>query len=366
MPTVSAVRLRLDDICRLLCNGNSDLSHLDLTGYGIGDDGAKALGSVIQLQSTLISLSLGYNLISPAGAVPLIESVNNIVHSIDLRCNSIGDEGAFALSKLFMKENKIQHLAIQNNYIGPSGVTVLVSSLGDNATLQSLDLGTNNIGDEGALAIGKLLKTNNSLKVLNLWSNDLTEAGIQVISYGLKENFSVEVLNLGSNSVGDAGAASLAEALEQNSSLRSLHVTNALIREDGAKDLARALIHNRSLTVLDIMHNLIGYKGAEGFCWILRHYNSVIRELRLDYLGQSYEYQRNSSGINEEIIVYLNWNKKGRDETKNVMIPLGSWPNILEKIKEESDLMFLTLLQKPELLRAQSLHAAAEQYLLKC
>lgn len=366
MPTVSAVRLRLDDICRLLSSGNAGLSHVDITGQRIGDEGAKALGSVIKLHSTLISLSLGYNLISPAGAVPLIDSVNNTVHSIDLRCNSIGDKGALALSKLLMKENNIQHLAIQNNRIGPSGVKVLVGSLLDNATLQSLDLGTNNIGDEGALAIGELLKTNNSLKVLNLRSNDLTEEGIQVISHGLKENSSVEVLNLGSNCVRDAGAASLAEALEQNLSLRSLNITNALIREDGAKNLARALINNRSLMLLDVMHNPIGYKGAEGFCLILRHYNSVIRELRLDYLGQSYEYQRKPSGINEEIIVYLKWNKKGRDESTNVMIPLGSWPNILEKIKEESDLMFLTLLQKPELLRRQSLHAAAEQHLLKC
>jgi len=407
MATVSAVPLKLDEICKMLSINEDRMVNLDLTGAYIGDSGAKALGLALKNNTKLQTLSLGYNLISFHGAMSLIKegmikNRNNNIRKLDLRGNSIGDHGAFAIADYLLLSscknnntnsinNKLIHLVIRDNEITSSGFEKLAYALENNTSLQSLDVGSNRIGEpseeedrnryeddhyqvvRGANAIFNLIRKNRSIKVLNLWSNGIDKEGIKLIAKSVRKNTILEHLNLGGNFVGNTGAKEIARVLLYNTSLKSLYMSNSCIACPGAMELAKALMQNQTLVTLDVMHNpKIGFDGSVIFCSVLRHCNSQLRELRLDYQQICYNsncgdynttqhYYRkggnsccSSSSISAEINVYLRWNRNGRAESFSNnpnYLPLGTWADILQRLHEDPDLMYLMLLEKPDLIQ---------------
>mmetsp|Transcript_11948 Transcript_11948/g.19807 ORF Transcript_11948/g.19807 Transcript_11948/m.19807 type:complete len:359 (+) Transcript_11948:263-1339(+) len=352
--TISPVPPNLHALCWRLAQDDKQLFDLDLAGLNVGDNGAIALGSSLESNTCLSSLSLSYNLISSTGAVHLLDGVTKNIKSLDLMSNSIGNGGAQALARMLssLKKAKLEKLSIRNNYIGPSGGIKLANALQDNYSLEQLDLGTNPIGNDGAKAISELLRVNKTLRWLCLWSNDLDSEGIRHLAQGLRENTTLEVLYLGGNAIGNDGAMELAEMLRHNTTLKSLHIANGRIGPKGALALAQVLTENDTLQVMDILHNPIGVEGATAFRNVLRHHNRIIKELRLDYQFttrsvENYCYK----GINAEITLYLKLNQAGRAEMTNVQLSYALWPTILEKVNIQADLMHLTLQEKPELLR---------------
>ena len=75
-------------------------------------------------------------------------------------------------------------------------------ALKENTTLQSLNLHRNSIGDEGAKALSEALKENTTLQSLNLQSNSIKYDGAKALSEALKENTTLQSLDLGGNSIG--------------------------------------------------------------------------------------------------------------------------------------------------------------------
>ena len=351
--TLSAVPPSLRDICRRLSSNDDDLVSLDLAGFNIGNSGAIALGRALDHNTNLHSLSLCYNLISAAGAVPLLSSQGATrVRTLDLRYNSIGDDGAEALARGLSMNPNLQNLSLRNNFIGPVGAASLCEALETNTTVEHLDLGTNAIGKAGVAAISKMLQTNKTLRCLSLWSNHLDAECIQRIAMGLRFNTTLEVLNLGGNEIGDRGAQALADVLKYNTTLRSLHMANSQICGEGALALARVLTTNTRLRLVDILHNPIGLEGAAAFRSVLRSSNRTIHELRLDYQFTAID-NFCFKGVNDEITIYLKLNQNGRAHMTNVRLPWGSWPNILAKVNVQADLMYLTLHEKPDLLQRE-------------
>lgn len=349
---LSPVPPSLRDICRRLSSDDDDLTSLDLAGCNIGNAGAVALGRSLEHNTNLESLSLSYNLISPVGAVPLLSQGATRVRMLDLRYNSIGDDGADAIAQILPKNPNLQNLTLRNNFIGPVGAATIAEALETNETVEHLDLSTNAIGKAGAAAISKMLQKNKTLRCLCLWSNRFDADGIQQIALGLRYNTTLEVLNLGGNEIGDVGAQALADVLRYNTTLRSLHMANAQIGRNGALALARVLTTNTKLRIVDILHNPIGLEGAAAFRSVLRSSNRTIQELRLDYQFTAVEHFC-FKGVNAEITIYLKLNKNGRAQMTNVRLPWGSWPNILAKVNVETDMMYLTLQEKPDLIQRE-------------
>ncbi|KAF9391584.1 ATP-binding cassette, sub-B (MDR TAP), member 4 [Podila verticillata] len=85
-----------------------------------------------------------------------------------------------------------------------------------NWTLTTLDLKSNSIGDDGAQALAEALKTNNTLTALYLGDNSIGDDGAQVLAEALKTNLTLTTLYLEDNSIGDNGAQALAEVLQTN------------------------------------------------------------------------------------------------------------------------------------------------------
>jgi len=384
MPNVSAVRLKLDDICKILSDNDEDnMIDLDLTGTCVSGIGARALGSALKSNTKLQSLSLGYNLISSLGATTLVEGMMNI-SKLDLRGNSIGNDGVISIadSLLLSSSSTLQHLIIRDNNITSLGAIKLSQVLETNDVLQSLDMGSNRIGErgnhDGATAIYNLLRRNTSIQFLSLWSNAISEEGIRLLAKSISVNTTLKHLNLGGNTIGTNGATAIAKAVRSNTKLQSLYLSNSCMTCAGAIELANALLQNRSLTTLDVMHNLnIGFDGTMVFCNVLRHCNtSQMKELRFDCFNQqrqiccnsnsghctttnieNYEccededyYCGSNSSSRAEINVYLRWNRDGRAESLSTNNHLP-WAEILQRL--DPDILYLMLLQKPELIQQE-------------
>ncbi|KAG9067205.1 hypothetical protein KI688_011987 [Linnemannia hyalina] len=90
--------------------------------------------------------------------------------------------------------------------------------------LTTLDLEDNSIGDNGAQALSEALKANSTLTTLDLSRNPIESDGAQALSEALMVNSTLTTLSLGGTSIGDNGAQALSEALRTNSTVTIIGV----------------------------------------------------------------------------------------------------------------------------------------------
>ncbi|KAG0361138.1 hypothetical protein BGX24_005427, partial [Mortierella sp. AD032] len=204
---------------------------------------------------------------------------NSTVTTLNLRCNSIGDNGAMALFEALKTNLALTTLDLDDNSIGKNGVMVLSEALKTNLTLTTLNLMSNSIGDYGAMAVSDALKSNSALITLYLSNNSIGDNGAMALSEALKTNSTLITLDLWANVIGESGAAALSGALKTNSALTNLYLYS--IDGSGALEMFNALKPNSTLTTLNLMSNSIGYDGAVALSEALKT-NSTLTTLDLD------------------------------------------------------------------------------------
>ena len=95
---------------------------------------------------------------------------------IYLYSNSIGNEGAIAISESLKLNHSIININLDDNNIGNEGVIAISEALKHNHTITEIDLSENyNIGNEGAIAISEGLKHNHTITNINLGSNKIDD-----------------------------------------------------------------------------------------------------------------------------------------------------------------------------------------------
>ncbi|KAG0005602.1 hypothetical protein BGZ79_003513 [Entomortierella chlamydospora] len=141
---------------------------------------------------------------------------NTTLTTLNLKDNSIGKEGALALSQSLKTNTVLTTLNLRNNSIGNEGALALLEALKVNATLTTLNSWGNSIGKEGALALSEALKTNTTLTTLDLEANSVGDEGALALSEALKANTTLATLRLRKNPIGNEGALALSEALKTN------------------------------------------------------------------------------------------------------------------------------------------------------
>ena len=248
---------------------------LCLSKNPLGDDGAKALAELLEgtrsgtVNSTLEHADLSWCYIGPVGAKHLAQAlcVNTSMKSLNLYGNTIGDQGAEALAKVFKAEQ-----------------CRLAQSLCTNSTVKDIDLCGNPIGDEGEVAFASMLGENilsrvvnnenaqTALEDVNLGLCSIKNVGIQYLASSLCVNTSVKTLNLSYNPLGDEGAKVIAEMLggngaessgTVNTTLEHVDLSSCNIGNIGAVHLAQALCVNTSVKELNLSFNYdIGSEGA--------------------------------------------------------------------------------------------------------
>jgi hypothetical protein len=159
--------------------------------------------------------------LQPADAI-LIASDLQVVTTLYLSGNNIGDEGAIAIAEALKVNAVLTELNLQLNSIGHDGAKAIAEALKVNTVLNELHLYRNNIGDDGAKAIAEALKVNAVVTTLSLWDNSIGDEGAIAIAEALKVNAVVTTLSLSDNNIGDEGAIAIAEALKVNAVLTKL------------------------------------------------------------------------------------------------------------------------------------------------
>ncbi|KAM6953784.1 leucine-rich repeat-containing protein 34 [Aplochiton taeniatus] len=180
-------------------------------------------------------------------------------------CNDIESAGAEVLAKSLHHNNVLLSLRLTGNKIGNKGAMHFASMLQVNNTLQELDLADCDLTTQSVIAFAIVLASNRSLCSINLSRPllfSLQEETIIHISRMLVVNHSLRELHLGKMGMTDTGLERLTEALQTNYSLRYLDLRCNHVTRDGAQCLAKVLKHNGTLEILDLSFNRIEDDGA--------------------------------------------------------------------------------------------------------
>ena len=140
-----------------------DDEEIDLSRHFIGDKGCSLLLSTRPLPTTLRSLDLESNGLSPHGgtilASALCDATPNLTY-LDLGCNGIGGVGAEAIAVALSAGccPVLSHLDLHGNAIGDTGCRAIgeMLGMGEMRRLEFLDLSANRIEDDGCRALAPL------------------------------------------------------------------------------------------------------------------------------------------------------------------------------------------------------------------
>ncbi|ORZ28511.1 hypothetical protein BCR41DRAFT_367142 [Lobosporangium transversale] len=277
------------DLIKLLNLWPRKLSRLhkltfETSAQAVGASELLELASSLKTNTALAILDLKNNSLGNEGTVVLSEALkaNTTLTTLGLWCNSIGKEGALALSEVLETNKTLTTLNLQYNKIGDEGTLALSEVLKINTTLTILDLKGNSIGKKGALVLSEALKVSTSLIVIDLSENSFGKEGVLVLSEALKVNATLATLSLRYNSIGDKGALALSEALMANTTLTTMDLSASSIGREGILTLSKALKTNITLTTLNLQSNSIEDEGALTLSEVLRA-NTTLATLDLSY-----------------------------------------------------------------------------------
>ncbi|KAK7195277.1 putative leucine-rich repeat protein [Novymonas esmeraldas] len=251
---------------------------LDLSYAGLGVKRCAALAAALRVTSTVQSLILVGNYITPSAALELVRAVSETrsVQSLNLSKNQMGRaevmrsgtdnlaaiSGGAVVNEALAPGGALRSLTLADNHLGDTDVAAFADTLAENITLHELDLSYNRIGFVGATELAKVLSRNGDLRVLNMEWNPLRAAGAQLLlSEGLLQNNTIKQCNLSSCGLDDKCGQLVARVVSENA-IEEVIVANNRIGRVGAEAIARALPSTSALTTLVMDGNPIGDAGS--------------------------------------------------------------------------------------------------------
>jgi|GEM_PF-3252000 len=167
---------------RLIAEGLTNLSLLDVNSPKLGEGGARAIA---ELLPNLTSLDVTSSNIGESGARAIAERLSNLT-SLHIAGNNIGDGGAEAIAEGLAK---LTSLSIGSNNIGEAATRAIAKRL---AELTSLRCHYNDIGNEGAAAIAEGLTNLTSLSAVD---NNIGDFGAGAFAAGLPNLTSLDLID---------------------------------------------------------------------------------------------------------------------------------------------------------------------------
>ena len=274
-----------EDAGQLLSNvldeSGCPLERLDLKGNSLGSNGAVALSKGLSTTKTLKVLNLAQNVIGAKGMEAVAEALargmamddaTSSIEDLDLQHNGCGDDGCSALAQHGL--GNLQRLMLGFNGISASGARALADALKKRQRDEELDVGGDMDTGEGVRHIAKRMRS------LDLKCNVMGSEGAQALS-GALDN--VESLDLSNNGVRE-GAKWIAKSLKNNSSIKELNLQANDMGDDDAWWIADAIGANKTLQMLNLGSNAFGDGGASDIAADLRE-NTSLKTLDLTRNG---------------------------------------------------------------------------------
>lgn len=213
---------------------------LDISDNDLGTEGARTLSGAGWL-THLRELDVGGNDIRDPGVEALLAKPLDNLYSFNLSGNGIGPDGAHALTE-GGKLPRVSSLDLSMNPIGAEGAKNLARGVSQH--LKMLFLLGCEIGPDGAKTLAES-PTSESLTLLALSGNAIEDQG--VTSLAKSEHLSkLEILDLSANGVTQAGASSLAQS-KGLQSLSSVDMYGNDLGEEGTAELRKRFGDNLKL-----------------------------------------------------------------------------------------------------------------------
>ena len=99
-----------------------------------------------------------------------------------------------------MKENTtLEDISIKGNELGNDGVAAICEALSQRqgGNVKALEFANNSIGPEGAVAISELIRSVSTLESLNIYMNDIGDSGAFKLATALDGKDSLMTLDIG-------------------------------------------------------------------------------------------------------------------------------------------------------------------------
>ena len=191
------------DSVQLIIDGlshNTSLEELIMKYSNFSSENVFELASVLRVNTMLKELDIEGCKIQSSDSIHLAkaleENTTTQLHTLMLRGNPIGSEGAVAFTDMLATNKSLAILNMRECSIQGKGAVCLAKALEKNSTLREFDISDNPIGSEGAVAFASMLKKNQCLKILNLYDDSVGVEGSLELIESLKHNTTLEKLRL--------------------------------------------------------------------------------------------------------------------------------------------------------------------------
>lgn len=270
---VSFMKFPVESIGNDLMKLDSDI--LDLSFAGLGMKGCIALAAALRVNTSVNSLILVGNYITPEGGMALAKavlearSVNaldlsvNQLGAIDVNSSSAGLRGGHVVNELLASTSPISSLSLRENGLTDGDITLFSEVLADNVMLIELDLSYNKIGYLGAVELGRVIARNGDIHNINLeWNRIPTTGSLQILSEGFLHNNTIKTFNLSACGLDDTCAQLLNKIMSENA-IEEIIIAHNRLTAAGGESLAKGIVGASSLTKLVVDGNPLMDTGCQ-------------------------------------------------------------------------------------------------------
>ena len=215
------------------------ISRLNLTKNNLGDVGIEILMKAVKNSMSLISLNVSSNNITYKGGQIIFADLAEQQSVIDLNISTVEGSNRNHLNYLGLRD--IEHFFNKNKYI------------------ETLNIRGNSIKDEGFISLCKGLKDNKNLQILNISNNEIHSQGLTQ-GLNLISTCKIYSLNLSQNKLLDAGIKILSNSLQFFPNLHKLNLSNCGFEFNGFEYLMTSLSTFKTLSSLNVSGNILKHK----------------------------------------------------------------------------------------------------------
>ncbi|KAE9123457.1 hypothetical protein PF010_g6398 [Phytophthora fragariae] len=260
---------------------NSTLTHVDLSGNRLGEHGAACLATSLMKNRAVTSLVLADCGLTSEALTEWVAffqaGTNTTLRYLNLADNQIDDDGAEALGAMLQTaKTRDMNFDLRGNELSTKGLQVLADAMKDSCptAVTAIQVANNQDDDEPeALLYRSRMEFYLRRNKAAIEREMLRETIMQVEMSSLE----VEVCHLKHIVLTIAEADSLGVALRSNHSITDLRLEDNALPEEGTRRILRALCTNRSVRTLSIMDNNIGDGGFRALSDLLRMPTTAIR-----------------------------------------------------------------------------------------
>ena len=229
----------------------------------------KMLVDPLQMKSTLTSLLLSCNKVTPMEADSIATSLSTVIsNNCALEKVSFKIDGlhSSACSKIFEALSNIEHLKsfrfCDAQITTKEAVFQLKKVIANNPSLKIVNLRNNKLQSSGVKAVTKGFGSICHLKLLALNGNQIDEEAADDIASVINKNLEIEKLLLYNNALKSEGVSKICQALKYHSHLQVFRIGHNYLQEEAADDIAEVINHNPLLKIVDIGGNRLLTRGV--------------------------------------------------------------------------------------------------------